>query len=185
MRVLKVVRPAPAELAVAQTRNATENRRDPAPRPADRVLDLRKRARSIRSSGQPVQELAHQVAAAIIETLDLIGTVHRVLRRVLDERRTSVDARHPANIANPEAQTGPAIPCGYQRARCPSGTRMTHAQGSVRTGPPGTRPQPALHTPGLFSRTADNISELSFPSDRFQLTASRRRHCDDQGWSRT
>jgi hypothetical protein len=65
-------------------------RRDPALRPADRVLDLRKRARSIRSSGQAVEEPAHQVTAAIVEALDLIGIFHRVLRRVLDERRTSV-----------------------------------------------------------------------------------------------
>src|SRR6185437_5013426 len=45
-RVLKVVGPAPAELAVAQTRNASENRRDPPPRPTDRIFDLRKRPRS-------------------------------------------------------------------------------------------------------------------------------------------
>ena len=93
---------------MAQTRNTPENRRDPAPRPTDRVFDLGKRTRSIRHGRQAIQELAHQVTAAVVETLDLIGIVHRVLRRVLHKRHTSTAARHRANIVNAQAQTTPA-----------------------------------------------------------------------------
>jgi hypothetical protein len=39
----------------------------------------------IRRGGQRYQELAHEVAAAVVETLDLVGIIHRVLSRVLGE----------------------------------------------------------------------------------------------------
>jgi hypothetical protein len=64
-------------------RDAAEDGGDPAVRPADRVLDLRERAGPVRSSSQLVEQLAHQVAAAVVEEGDLVGFGHGIPRRVL------------------------------------------------------------------------------------------------------
>jgi phage shock protein PspC (stress-responsive transcriptional regulator) len=81
--VVEVVRAAPAELGVAQVGDTAEHGRDPAARPADRILDLREGAGLIGRVGQRVQQLAHEVAAAVVEAGDIPGSAHRVLRRVL------------------------------------------------------------------------------------------------------
>jgi len=79
----EAVRPAAAELGVAQAGDPAEDRGDPATRPSDRVLDGGKGARPVRRLGQLPEELAHQVAAAVVEALDLARLGHRVLRGVL------------------------------------------------------------------------------------------------------
>ena len=79
----EVVGAPPLELDHAQAADATEDRRDPPVRPADRVLDLGEGARPVGRLGQAVQELAHEVAAAVVEARNLAGVDHRVRRRVL------------------------------------------------------------------------------------------------------
>ena len=81
------VRAAAGELPMAQVRDAAEDRRDPPARPAHRILDLREGARAIRSVGEGVQQLAHEVAAAVVEARDLAGILHGVVRRVLHAHR--------------------------------------------------------------------------------------------------
>ena len=61
-------------LGLAQTADAAEHGRDPPPRPAHLVLDLRERPRLIGPRGKGVEQLAHQVAAAVVEPLDLAGS---------------------------------------------------------------------------------------------------------------
>ena len=73
MRVLEAVGTAAAELRVAQMRHAAEHRCDPAVRTPDPVLDLREGPRLIGGRGQPVEKLAHEVTAAVVEAGDLVG----------------------------------------------------------------------------------------------------------------
>lgn len=77
--------PTPAELSSAQMPNTTEHAGDPTARPSELVFDLRERAWVVRRGGKGDQKLAHEVAAAVVKTLDLVGIVHRVMSRVLDE----------------------------------------------------------------------------------------------------
>jgi hypothetical protein len=79
---VKAIWPAATELTLAQMEDAAEDRRDPAPRPSDRILDLWERARVVRRRGETVEELAHQVAAPVVEARDLLWLVHCVLRSV-------------------------------------------------------------------------------------------------------
>jgi hypothetical protein len=81
--VEEAIGPAAAELRAAEVPDATEHAGDPPARPGERVFDLRERAWVIRRGGKRAQELAYQVAAAVVETLDLVGIIHRVLSRVL------------------------------------------------------------------------------------------------------
>jgi hypothetical protein len=82
---VEAIRPAPGELGLAQVEDAAEDGRDPAPRPADLILDLRERPGPIGRGGERVEQPAHQIAAAVVEALDLLDVVHRVMRRVLGE----------------------------------------------------------------------------------------------------
>ena len=68
---MEAVGTASAELGVAQVRDAAEHRGDPAPRPSDRVLDRRERPRLVRAPRERSEQLAHQVAAAVVEADDL------------------------------------------------------------------------------------------------------------------
>jgi hypothetical protein len=74
--------------------DAAENRRDPPPRPADLVLDLRERSRAVWRAGQGLEQRSHQFAAAVVKALDLVGVGHRIVGRVLVERRRSAAAMH-------------------------------------------------------------------------------------------
>jgi hypothetical protein len=80
---VEVVRPASAEFRVAQMGDAAEHRRDPPARPSDRLLHLRERAGEVRHGGQAVEQLAHQIAAAVVEPRDVVGVGHDVLWCVL------------------------------------------------------------------------------------------------------
>jgi hypothetical protein len=93
------IRAAAAELGLAQVEDAAEHRRDPPPRPADRVLDLRERPRAVGRLGELVEQLAHQVAAAVVEAGDLVRVDERVVRRVLPPRtfHRGALARHVRN----------------------------------------------------------------------------------------
>src|SRR3954468_1155469 len=55
--VQEAIRPATAELGVAEVGDAAEHRRDPAPRPAHLVLDLREDARLVGRLGERVEQL--------------------------------------------------------------------------------------------------------------------------------
>ena len=81
--VVKVVRATSAELGLTQVAHAAEDRRDPAPRPAERVLDLGERARPLRCLGQLVQERTHQVTRTVVEASNLARVFQDVLRCVL------------------------------------------------------------------------------------------------------
>jgi hypothetical protein len=83
---VEAIRAPPGELRVAQLRHPTQHGGDPAARPSEHVLDQRERTRLIRRRGKAVEQLAHQVAAAVVERRDLARVVHRVLRRVLGAR---------------------------------------------------------------------------------------------------
>ena len=98
MRVLEAVGTATAELGVAQVGHAAEHRRNPAMRPADRVLDLRERPRPIGSRGETVEKLPHEVAAAVVEAGDLVGIAQSVPQRVLAKRGWALDAGHHLSI---------------------------------------------------------------------------------------
>jgi hypothetical protein len=78
-RVVKPIRSPAGELGVAEVGNAAEHGCDPAARPAHRVLDLWERTRLLRRRGERIQELSHQVAAAVVKAGDLVGIVHRIL----------------------------------------------------------------------------------------------------------
>jgi hypothetical protein len=62
-------------------------------RPADRVLDLGERSWPVRPRGEAVEQLAHQIAAAVVEPLDFLGLVHRVVRGVLNTATIELEAR--------------------------------------------------------------------------------------------
>src|SRR5204862_7260288 len=79
-------------------------RRNPARRPADRVLDLRERPRPIGSRGETVEKLPHEVAAAVVEAGDLVGIAKGVPRRVLAKRGWALDAGHPLSIEGSEGE---------------------------------------------------------------------------------
>jgi hypothetical protein len=83
--VQETIWPTAAELSSTQMPNTTEHAGDSPARPRELVLDLRERAWVIRCGGERDQERAHEVAAAVVETLDLVGIVHCVVSRVLDE----------------------------------------------------------------------------------------------------
>jgi hypothetical protein len=63
--------------------HAAEDGGDAAAGPSHPVLDLPEGARPIGGAGQGVQQLAHEVAAAVVKEGDLAGLGHRVVRRVL------------------------------------------------------------------------------------------------------
>jgi len=88
--VKEAIGPAAAELGGAQVPDAAEHAGDSPTWPGERVFDLRERARVIRRSGERAQEVAHEVAAAVVETLDLVGVVHRVVSRMLGEGERAV-----------------------------------------------------------------------------------------------
>jgi hypothetical protein len=71
----------------------SEHRGDPAARPPDRVLDLREGAWPVGCGGERREQLAHEVAAPILEAGDLAGIVHGVVRRVLAQRPGLVTIR--------------------------------------------------------------------------------------------
>jgi len=81
--VVEAVGAAAFELGVAEVGDTAEHGGDPASRPPERVLDLGERPRLVGRVGQSVQQLAHEVAAAVVEALDLAGVIHRVMRRML------------------------------------------------------------------------------------------------------
>jgi hypothetical protein len=85
---VQAVRAAAAELGLAQVEDAAEHRRDPPPRPADRSFYVGERARPVGRLGERVQQLAHQVAAAVVEAGDLVRVDQRVVRRVLPYPQT-------------------------------------------------------------------------------------------------
>ncbi len=80
---MEAIRPASLEFLMRSAAHPAEHRRDPPARPAERVLNLRKRTRPIGTGGELAEQLAHQLAAAVVEALDLLGLVHRVGRCVL------------------------------------------------------------------------------------------------------
>ena len=86
MLVEEAIGPAAAELRAAEVPDAAEHAGDSPARPSERVFDLREHAWVIRRGGERAQKLAHEVAAAVVETLDLVGIIHRVLSRVLGGR---------------------------------------------------------------------------------------------------
>jgi hypothetical protein len=77
---------------VAQVMDAAEDRGDSPVRPADRVLDCWEGPRLAGRGGEAVEQLAHEVAAAVVKARDLVRIAHRVLRRMLDG-----GARHAVN----------------------------------------------------------------------------------------
>jgi hypothetical protein len=83
--VQETIWPTAAELSSAQMPDTAEHARDSPAGPGELVFNLRERAWMIRRGGEGDQKLAHEVAAAVVETLDLVGIVHRVVSRVLDE----------------------------------------------------------------------------------------------------
>ena len=99
-RVVEAIRPAPGELGLAQVKDAAENRCDPPPRPADLVLDLGERSRAVRCVRQGLEQRSHQLTAAVVKALDLVGVGHRIVGRMLVKRRRSAAAlHHVAGIA--------------------------------------------------------------------------------------
>ena len=100
MLVKEAVGAAAAELGVAQVGYAAEHGRDPAVRPSQLVLDLREAAGPIGRGGQRVQQLAHEVTAAVMEAGDLAGIIHGVMRRVLGETGRDPGARHRPKLPN-------------------------------------------------------------------------------------
>ena len=89
--VVEVVGPTPAELGMSHVADAAEHRRDPAPRPSERVLDLGERSRIVRRLGELAEQRAHQVAGAVVEASDLAGVGHDVLRSVLAGQSSTAD----------------------------------------------------------------------------------------------
>src|ERR1700742_1784246 len=81
--IQETIWPTPAELGSAQMPNTPEHAGDPPARPSELVFNLMKRAWVIRRGGKDGQKLAHEVAAAVVETLDLVWIGHRVMSRVL------------------------------------------------------------------------------------------------------
>src|SRR5579862_7711098 len=90
------IRAPAAELGGAKMPDAAEHAGYPTARPADRVLDLRKRPRLVWRAGQGVQQLTHQVAATVMEARDLLRIVHRVLRGVLRAPRCQLTGHLPS-----------------------------------------------------------------------------------------
>src|SRR5947209_16150551 len=82
-RVVEAVGPAAAELPVAHAEDAAQHRRDAAAGPSNRVLDLGERARTAGCCRESVEQLAHQVAAAVVETGDLGWIAHDIPDSVL------------------------------------------------------------------------------------------------------
>src|ERR1700722_8219410 len=73
------------ELDCPQAPGAAENARDPSTRPTDRILHIRKSPRRIGRQGESVEQLPHEIAAAVVKPRDLTGIPHRVLGAVLSE----------------------------------------------------------------------------------------------------
>ena len=96
--VQKAVGTPAAELGMTQVRDPAEDGRDAAAWPAHRVLDLRERSRPVGCLGQRVEQLSHEVAAAVVEGGDLVRLVHGVLRGVLDEVGQPCGARHSSTL---------------------------------------------------------------------------------------
>ena len=94
--VVEVVGATSAELGMSHVADAAEHRRNPAPRPSERVLDLGERARLVRRLGQLAEQRAHQVAGAVVEASDLAGVGQDVLR---------VRARVPCSIIDRQNAT--------------------------------------------------------------------------------
>jgi len=83
-----VIRPSSLKLGLAKMEDAAEYRRDPPAGPPDRILDHRKGTRLIWRLRERVQELAHQIAAAVIEARHLVVFEHRVVGVVLERSST-------------------------------------------------------------------------------------------------
>src|SRR5215207_7649471 len=88
-------------MGFASVRDASQRGADPASRPAGRVLDLREGPRLVGRLGEPVEQLAHEVGAAVVEPRDLVGIGHGVLRGVLNRE-------HGAQSARPMRRSKPA-----------------------------------------------------------------------------
>src|SRR5262249_43864053 len=86
--VVEAIRPPALELEHPRAPGTAQHGGDPAPRPANRVLDLRERPRAVRRGGQGAQQLAHGIATAVVEAGDLPGVLHRVVGRVLEPHRS-------------------------------------------------------------------------------------------------
>jgi hypothetical protein len=82
---VKTVRPAAAELGLAQVKHASEHGSDPSARPSDLILDLSEWTRPVGRGRKRVEQRAHQLAATVVEALDLVDVLHRVVRRVFGQ----------------------------------------------------------------------------------------------------
>ncbi len=65
--------------------DAAEHAGDPPPWPSESILDPGKRAGPIRRAGQSVQQIAHHIAATIMDPRDLVGVIHRIQHSVLKD----------------------------------------------------------------------------------------------------
>ena len=81
--IQQAVGPAAAELRVTQVGHAAEDRGNSAAGPPDRILYRGKCARPVGPSGEVVEQLAHEIAAAVVKPLDLTGVLHGVLGGML------------------------------------------------------------------------------------------------------
>jgi len=101
----EAIRASAGELGATQMPDAAEHAGDPPSWPADRILDLGKRARPVRHTRESVQQVTHQVAAPIMETRDLFRIIHRILGSVLcvgSSRR----GRHLPRVASDSVYAG-------------------------------------------------------------------------------
>ena len=128
------VRPAAAELRLAQVRDAAEDGRDPAPGPADRVLDLREGSGVVRRGSQAAEQLAHERATAVMEPGDLVRLGHRVVRSVLrlcrgrlpdgasppPSQRHAETERSPSSAPSTGSASGSATAAMFRRASASS-----------------------------------------------------------------
>jgi TfoX/Sxy family transcriptional regulator of competence genes len=80
---VETVGAAAAELGVTQVRDPTEHGGDSPARPSDRVLGFGEGSRPAGCGRQLVEQLAHEIAAAVVEPGDLAAVLHGVLRCVL------------------------------------------------------------------------------------------------------
>jgi hypothetical protein len=132
MLVVEAVWAAAAELGVAEVRDSAEDRRNPAGGPTHIVLDLPKGAGSVGRVGQRAQQLAHEVAAAVVKPGDFAGIAHCVLRGVLAEAGRASGLGHGPKLPvafNSTAESRVADYCGqrlavYELTRPGAGARL-------------------------------------------------------------